>query len=63
MNDRSLNLERIEGVEETILELYPAVQNASLQRRHRAIQEGVWQSPSALAGEPGRQATRPSDAR
>ena len=39
VNDRSLNLEKYEGVEEATLELYSAVRNAYLQKRARAIQE------------------------
>jgi phospholipid-binding lipoprotein MlaA len=41
VNDRALNLERFQGVEEATLDLYTAVRNAYLQRRQRAIQEGV----------------------
>jgi hypothetical protein len=51
------------GVEEATLDLYTAVRNAYLQRRQRAIQEGVRQSPSVLSGEPGRHAAGTSDAR
>ncbi|HET8580844.1 MAG TPA: VacJ family lipoprotein [Nitrospiraceae bacterium] len=39
INERSLNLEAFEGVEEATLDLYSAVRNAYLQRRARAIQE------------------------
>jgi phospholipid-binding lipoprotein MlaA len=39
VNDRSLNLERFEGVEESTLDLYAAVRNAYLQNRARAIRE------------------------
>jgi phospholipid-binding lipoprotein MlaA len=63
VNDRALNLERFEGVEEATLDLYTAVRNAYLQRRQRVIQEGVRQSSSALSGEPGRHAAGTSDAR
>lgn len=37
VNDRSLNLEFFEGVEETTVDLYTAVRNAYLQRRARQI--------------------------
>jgi ABC-type transporter lipoprotein component MlaA len=63
VNDRALNLERFEGVEEATLDLYTAVRNAYLQRRQRVIQEGVRQSSWALSGEPGRHAADTSDAR
>lgn len=39
VNDRSLNLEKFEGVEESTVDLYAAVRNAYLQKRARAIQE------------------------
>ena len=39
VNDRSLNLEKYQGVEEATLDLYTAVRNAYLQKRARAIQE------------------------
>ncbi|MBI5627769.1 MAG: VacJ family lipoprotein, partial [Candidatus Rokubacteria bacterium] len=39
VNDRSLNLEFFEGVEETTVDLYTAVRNAYLQRRARQIKE------------------------
>jgi phospholipid-binding lipoprotein MlaA len=39
VNDRSLNLEVFEGVEETTVDLYTAVRNAYLQRRERQIRE------------------------
>jgi len=51
------------GVEEATRDLYTAVRNAYLQRRQRAIQEGVRQSPSVLSGESGRHAAGTSDAR
>jgi phospholipid-binding lipoprotein MlaA len=39
LNDRSLNLEKFQGVEEATLDLYTAVRNAYLQKRAKAIQE------------------------
>lgn len=39
VNDRSLNLEKFQGVEEATLDLYSAVRNAYLQKRSKAIQE------------------------
>ncbi len=39
VNDRSLNLEKFQGVEEATLDLYSAVRNAYLQRRSRMIRE------------------------
>ncbi|HSN04600.1 MAG TPA: VacJ family lipoprotein [Nitrospira sp.] len=39
VNDRSLNLEKFQGVEEATLDLYTAVRNGYLQKRVRAIQE------------------------
>ena len=39
VNDRSLNLEKFQGVEEATLDLYAAVRNAYLQKRARAIRE------------------------
>jgi phospholipid-binding lipoprotein MlaA len=39
VNDRSLNLEKYQGVEESTVDLYSAVRNAYLQRRAKAIQE------------------------
>ena len=39
VNDRSLNLEKFQGVEESTLDLYAAVRNAYLQKRAQAIQE------------------------
>ncbi len=38
-NDRSLNLEKYQGVEEATLDLYAAVRNAYLQKRAKAIRE------------------------
>jgi phospholipid-binding lipoprotein MlaA len=63
VNERASHLERFEGVEEEVLDLYTAVRNAYLQRRQMAIQERVGQSSSALSGEPVRQAVDASDAR
>ncbi|HUG37922.1 MAG TPA: VacJ family lipoprotein [Candidatus Limnocylindrales bacterium] len=39
INDRSLNLDLFQGFEETTVDLYAAVRNAYLQRRHRMITE------------------------
>lgn len=39
VNDRSLNLEKYQGVEESTVDLYAAVRNAYLQRRARAVRE------------------------
>ena len=39
INERSLNLETFEGVEEATLDLYSAVRNAYLQKRAKAIRE------------------------
>lgn len=39
VNDRSLNLEKYQGVEESTVDLYSAVRNAYLQKRAKAIQE------------------------
>lgn len=39
VNDRSLNLEKFQGVEESTVDLYSAVRNAYLQKRAKAIQE------------------------
>lgn len=39
INERSLNLDRFERVEETVVDLYSAVRNAYLQRRAAAIKE------------------------
>lgn len=39
INDRSLNLELYQNVEETVLDLYTAVRNGYLQRRAKAIRE------------------------
>jgi phospholipid-binding lipoprotein MlaA len=40
VNERSLNLEAFENVEETVLDLYSAVRNGYLQRRSSLIEEG-----------------------
>lgn len=39
LNDRSLNLEKFQGVEEATLDLYTAVRNAYRQKRAKAIRE------------------------
>lgn len=39
VNERSLNLEKYQGVEEATVDLYAAVRNAYLQKRARAIRE------------------------
>ncbi len=39
VNERSLNLDKFERVEETVIDLYSAVRNAYLQRREAAIKE------------------------
>ncbi|MGQ0811520.1 MAG: MlaA family lipoprotein [Nitrospiraceae bacterium] len=39
VNERSLNLEKFQGVEEATLDLYSAVRNAYLQKRARQIRE------------------------
>ncbi len=39
VNDRSLNLEKYQGVEESTVDLYSAVRNAYLQKRAKVIQE------------------------
>ncbi len=39
VNDRSLNLEKFQGVEESVVDLYAAVRNAYLQKRARALKE------------------------
>ncbi|MCP9442836.1 MAG: VacJ family lipoprotein [Nitrospira sp.] len=39
VNERSLNLEKYEGVEESAVDLYSAVRNAYLQKRAKAIRE------------------------
>jgi phospholipid-binding lipoprotein MlaA len=39
VNDRSLNLDKFQGVEEATVDLYSAVRNAYLQKRGKAIRE------------------------
>jgi len=39
-NDRSLNLDLFEGIEEATVDLYSSVRNGYLQRRERMIKEG-----------------------
>ena len=39
LNERSLNLEKFQGVEEATLDLYTAVKNAHLQKRRKQIRE------------------------
>ncbi|MBX3330816.1 MAG: VacJ family lipoprotein [Nitrospira sp.] len=39
VNDRSLNLEKFQGVEESTVDLYAAVRNAYLQKRAKAIRD------------------------
>lgn len=39
VNERSLNLERFQGVEEATVDLYSAVRNAYLQKRTKAVRE------------------------
>jgi phospholipid-binding lipoprotein MlaA len=39
VNERSLNLEKFQGVEESTLDLYAAVRNAYLQKRARQVRE------------------------
>ena len=39
LNERSLNLETFEGVEEATVDLYSAVRNAYLQKRAKMIRE------------------------
>jgi len=40
INDRSLNLDLFQGIEESTVDLYSSVRNGYLQRRNRLIQEG-----------------------
>jgi len=40
-NERSLNLEVFQDVEDSVFELYSAVRNGYLQRRHRSIEEAI----------------------
>jgi phospholipid-binding lipoprotein MlaA len=67
VNERSMNLELFEDVEESVLDLYSSVRNAYFQRRQRLVQEAILDSPfgrrerlilsSPLGGEPGVAAT------
>ena len=41
INERSLNLEVFQDVEDSVFELYSAVRNGYLQRRHRSIEEAI----------------------
>ena len=41
VNKRSLNLEIFEDVEDSVLDLYSAVRNGYLQRRHDSIERAV----------------------
>jgi len=45
INERSMNLELFEDVEESVLDLYSSVRNAYFQRRHRLVQEALADSP------------------
>jgi phospholipid-binding lipoprotein MlaA len=45
INDRALNLELFENIEETVLDLYSAVRNGYLQRRHKAIRDAIQDQP------------------
>jgi len=40
VNDRSLNLDLFQGIEESTVDLYSSVRNGYLQRRARLIKEG-----------------------
>jgi phospholipid-binding lipoprotein MlaA len=40
INDRSLNLDLFQGIEESTIDLYSSVRNGYLQRRNRLIREG-----------------------
>jgi len=40
LNDRSLNLDLFQGIEESTVDLYSSVRNGYLQRRNRLIKEG-----------------------
>jgi ABC-type transporter lipoprotein component MlaA len=40
VNDRSLQPEAFENIEETVFDLYSSVRNAYLQRRRSAVLEG-----------------------
>lgn len=54
INERSMNLELYENVEETVLDLYTAVENAYLQSRNRAIEEGLARGPFGRRAHPKR---------
>ncbi len=41
INERAMNLEFFQDVEETVLDLYSAVRNGYLQRRNTLIQEAL----------------------
>jgi len=41
VNERSLNLEVFQDVEDSVLDLYSAVRNGYLQRRHRSIEDAI----------------------
>lgn len=45
VNERSMNLELYESVEEGVFDLYSAVRNAYLQRRYTAVREGIMRGP------------------
>jgi phospholipid-binding lipoprotein MlaA len=45
INERSMNLELFEDVEESVLDLYSSVRNAFFQRRQRLVQEALADSP------------------
>jgi len=40
INNRSLNLDLFQGIEESTVDLYSSVRNGYLQRRNRLIKEG-----------------------
>ena len=52
VNERSLNLQVFQDVEDSVLDLYSAVRNGYLQRRRRSIEEAdaaqqaEWHPPS-----------------
>src|SRR5207245_9126949 len=63
VNERSLNLQVFQDVEDSVLDLYSAVRNGYLQRRSRSIEEAdaarqaEWHPPSpAVAGRGGARA-------
>jgi len=45
VNERSLNLELYQNVEETVIDLYSAVRNGYLQRRQKVIQDAIQDQP------------------